>query len=127
MSAHFLPSLRRCRALFALALCAWLMLIGMAWAQGGCCSTLHSSTAMTMDMNGHADMSNHDMHGDGHDMGHPMGSPQVSCTCACASATLPQIAMVAPQTVMAKVDDSPYFGGEAPQPIQLPPLRPPAA
>jgi hypothetical protein len=113
--------------MFALALCAWLMLVSMAWAQQDCCGTVQgqAGAAMAMVMDGHASMSGHGMHGDGH-AGHA-DKLQANCTCACVSATVPQVASVAPQAAIAHNHDVPYFGGEAPQPIRIPPLRPPAA
>ncbi|WP_266159567.1 hypothetical protein [Dyella silvatica] len=129
MSAYSLKPFRRCRAMFALALCAWLMLVSMAWAQQGCCSTVHGQTgaAMVMAMDGHASMSAHSMHGDGHDTAHAGDKLQAHCTCACVSATVPQVASVAPPAAIADSGDAAYFGGEAPQPTRIPPLRPPAA
>src|SRR5579859_2426862 len=49
MTRHLFRRLRRCRALFALALCAWLALGSVVWAQAdGCCPEMASSMGMGM-------------------------------------------------------------------------------
>ena len=125
MRRYSLPSLRRSRALFALALCAWLLMAGMAWAAGGCCDAMQAVQGKAMTMDGQAGM--HGMHDAQPLAPHGHGDWTPDCTCAHAPANLAGVAMVgaahpSPERL------SPPRGNEAtPQPPAKPPLRPPAA
>ncbi|WP_266170099.1 hypothetical protein [Dyella subtropica] len=125
MSRRFLPHLRRCRLPFALALCAWLMLVSMAWAQSGCCDDMPGAgSAMTMDghMGGHAGA--HDMD---HHASHPAGHTASDCTCTHAPATLPTVAALGLPSTLPSTDGLAQPDNDTPQPASKPPLRPPAA
>jgi hypothetical protein len=123
MFRRLLPSLRRSRALLALALCAWLLMAGMAWASGGCCETMQDAPAKAMATDGHAGM--HDMQPQaphGH-AGH--GTPD--CTCAHVPANLPGVSLVTAGHPSPSRLRLPKASEEAPQPPSKPPLRPPSA
>jgi hypothetical protein len=116
MSLQLFYRLRRCRALFALSLCAWLAMGSAAWAKTGCCAT--------MDM--HASMA---MHGDNH-VQHPHGHPadNGACACTCAHAavdrlTADQAPAGSPAPGQVRWQAAPQ---DMPQLAFTPPLRPPA-
>jgi len=109
--------LRRCRALFALALCAWLGLLGMAWAAPGCCAAM---PGMTMAAGG-------SMHGGMPHMPHMPHAPASDCGCAHAPAVLPRMPAAAPGASPVRTVAWPVRSAHAPQPADSPPLRPPAA
>lgn len=129
MHRHLLPSLRRSRALFALALCAWLLLASMAWATGGCCDSMQpapaKAMAMALAMDGHADM--HGMHDAQPPPPHTHGHWAPDCTCAHAPANLAGVAMVAAAHPLPEHLSLPRGSEAAPQPPAKPPLRPPSA
>ena len=107
--------LRRCRVLFALALCAWLALAGSAFAQSGCCTDMAGMAAATM---GHHDGTPAPLHADG-----------LHADCACAhmtAAALPELAMPAWPMHFAAIA-WPAWSGAAPELPHAPPLRPPLA
>lgn len=107
--------LRRCRALFALALCAWLALAGTAFAQSGCCPDMAGMTAATM------------THHDGSPA--PLHADSLHADCACAhmtAAALPELAMSA-WPVRFAVAAWPARPSAAPELHHAPPLRPPVA
>lgn len=117
MSSRLFHRLRRCRALFALALCAWLALASVAWAQESCCASMGASTGMAM----HHAMDSHD-HAPGH-------ATPVAPDCSCAHVTAS-----APPLLAQNLPQSLPHGGHwqayrevAPQPVYEPPLRPPVA
>jgi hypothetical protein len=124
MSRRFLPHLRRCRLLFALALCAWLMLAGMAWAQSGCCESMAGSAHAAM-AGGHG--ATHDMSQQHAHQHHHADAWPGDCSCAHAPATLPRVAALDMPVRLPHGDVSPAAVGDAPQPPAKPPLRPPAA
>jgi len=122
MGPRLLPSLRRRRALFALALCAWLALAGAAWGQGGCC-------ASTGGMAAHGAVHAHATHGGGaarHVHDHLHAGVCEACACAHAPA-VPAAALAALPGPMAKAGMPAPVAGAAPQPARPPPLRPPSA
>jgi hypothetical protein len=114
MSLQLLRRLRRCRALFALALCAWLAMGSATWAKADCCAA--------MDM--HASMA---MHGGDHPQ-HPHGHQADNGICTCAHAAVDRLAadltpagsLVPDQVRWQAVPQ------DMPQPAFKPPLRPPA-
>lgn len=124
MPHRLLPSLRRSRALFALALCAWLLLASMAWATGGCCDSMQPAPAkaMTMAMDGHAGM-----HHAQPSVPHGHGDWAPDCSCAHAPANLAGVAMVAAAHPSPERLSLPRGSEAAPQPPAKPPLRPPSA
>ncbi|WP_157971307.1 hypothetical protein [Dyella sp. C9] len=116
MFRHLSRHLHRCRVLFALALCAWLTLSSVAWAQPDCCGQMGAYPAMAMP---------HGADSHAHGMGH-MASAGDSC-CAPASANVP--AGIVPHVIPlapASVDWARHRE-VAPQPLYEPPLRPPVA
>ncbi|HET6552001.1 MAG TPA: hypothetical protein VFG49_00540 [Dyella sp.] len=118
MTRHVFRHLRRCRALFALALCAWLALASVAWAQPmDCCVPTHGG----MDMSMPHSPAPHD-HGDTHGA----GMAADGC-CAHATANVPaspagHVPQVLPGNERWQAQREP-----APQPVYEPPLRPPVA
>jgi hypothetical protein len=113
MSSRF-RRLRRCRALFALAMCAWLAMGSAAWALPGCCASMGMHASMAM----HAE----------HPVTHPHGHAAGNIVCTCAHAAVDRL------TVDAMPSGSPMPGRvhwralpkDAPQPVFAPPLRPPS-
>ncbi|WP_430390725.1 hypothetical protein [Dyella sp. 20L07] len=117
MTRHLFRHLRRCRALFALALCAWLTLASVAWAQDDCCASMTAPVGMSM---------SHGMDMHGHDAGHPATTMPDGC-CAHATVNVPVVqAQNLPQVAPESADWRPYRQ-VAPQPVYEPPLRPPVA
>ena len=107
--------LRCCRALFALALCAWLALAGAAFAQSGCCADMAGMAAATM---AHHDGSPAPLHAD---------SLHAGCACAhLTAAALPELAMPA-WPVRFAATAWPARPSAAPELPHAPPLRPPLA
>ncbi|KRE89368.1 hypothetical protein ASG87_03240 [Frateuria sp. Soil773] len=108
--------LRRCRALFALALCAWMAMGSAAWARIDCCASMAMQGTMAMHGDSHASPPHGQHHAD-----------QGECTCAHMTADLPEARF------MAMLAPAPHGAGwparlqRAPQPVEAPPLRPPAA
>lgn len=118
MIRHVFRHLRRCRALFALAFCAWLALASVAWAQPvDCCAPM----APGMDMSMPHGSTSHD-HGDAH----PAGMAADGC-CAHASVNVP--ASSADHVLHVMPDAAGWLARRepAPQPVYEPPLRPPVA
>jgi hypothetical protein len=117
MSRHLFRRLRRCRVLFALALCAWLTMASLAWAQEACCAS--SGTSMTMTMSHAMDM--HD-----HSPGHTAAATP-DCACAHAAASVP--CSLAQGLSHALPQNTGWVASRetAPQPVYEPPLRPPLA
>jgi len=122
MPRAFLPRFRHRRLPLLLALCAWLMLASMAWAQVGCCEGMPGAAISAMSMDGHAGMPGMDHHLD-HSAGHAAGD----CVCTHAPATLPGVAAVAMSSVLPRALGMAQPRDDAPQPPSKPPLRPPAA
>ncbi|WP_243047336.1 hypothetical protein [Dyella sp. RRB7] len=117
MSCRLFHRLRRCRALFALALCAWLTLAGVAWAQQGCCASMGDSAGMGMA---------HAMGSPDHAPGHP-ASPASDGACAHVTASVPPLLA---QQLPPSSPPGPHwrvYREAAPQPLYEPPLRPPVA
>lgn len=112
MSRRSLQPFRRSRHLLAWALCAWLALVSMAWAQTDCCTGMHMPDSTGMHDAAHA-------HGQG-----PMAT--ADCACVHAPATLP------PTVALGMISRLPAHPlavqghRSAPQRAQSPPLRPPA-
>jgi hypothetical protein len=117
MARHLFHRLRRCRALFALALCAWLTLASAAWAQEDCCASKGTSMSMTMS---HAADAQHPAPGHA-------ATATPDCVCAHAAVSVP------PVLAQSLPHPLPYNAGWnagseiAPQPVYEPPLRPPVA
>lgn len=116
--------LRRCRVLFALALCAWLAMGSLAWAGTGCCAgmAVHGSSMQSMSMPGMAAMHavGHAQHPPAHHAGHG------ECTCAHAPADLSVMSMPVDSIMPGQLGWR-LLALAAPQPSHGPPLRPPAA
>lgn len=110
MGRTFLRQLRRCRVLFALALCAWLGLATAAFAKADCCAG----------MDGMATMAHH------HDAPAHADGVHVDCACAHMTAGLPVFAVPAGPVHFAATiwRASPAV---APELVHAPPLRPPLA
>jgi hypothetical protein len=116
MSSPVFHHLRRCRVLFALAFCAWLLMGSAAWAKPACCDSMDMSHMHTMTM--HADVH----------AAHPHGHAVAGCDCTCAhlsvaSATLAMDVANAPIAARLHWRALPQ---DAPQPRYAPPLRPPS-
>lgn len=116
MSRYLFRRLRRCRALFALALCAWLSLASVVWAQADCCATADMTMSMSMP---HAS----DLHG--HAADHDHATVPGSC-CPHAASVFPS-AMPEPTHGLAYATHWQVRRVIAPQPVYEPPLRPPVA
>ena len=123
MLRRLLPSLRRSRALFALALCAWLLMASMAWASGGCCEAMQGAPAKAMAMDGHTGMDDMQPHAP-HDHGAGHWAPD--CTCAHVPAHLSGVSLVSAGHPAPSRLGLPRADEEAPQPPSKPPLRPPS-
>jgi hypothetical protein len=118
MSLHLFHRLRRCRLLFTLALCAWLMMGSTVWAKADCCAAMGMQGMAAMHAQGQA----------------PQQVPQPPhqhadvCQCACnhmtADLSLPQV--VATGSIMPAQGCWQAAVQAAPQPGYAPPLRPPA-
>ncbi|RAO77600.1 hypothetical protein [Dyella jiangningensis] len=115
MTRHLFRHLRRCRALFALALCAWLALGSAAWAQPeDCCASMAASMGMSVP------------HAPDHGAAHSITMAADGC-CAHASVSVP------PSSWGPVAEAEPASQGwlsrreTAPQPVYEPPLRPPVA
>jgi hypothetical protein len=120
MTRHLLRHLRRCRALFALALCAWLALSSMAWAQPeDCCPTV-AAASMSMSTHHCTTTPAQDVHA------HASSMAADGC-CAHAAVTVPP--SVVQHMLHAQPDSSAWQARResAPQPAYEPPLRPPLA
>jgi hypothetical protein len=113
MSARLFRRLRRCRALRVLALCAWMALAGIAWAQGlRCPATAGDASAMAVQ-------------GRHHDGGVPC-APAGDC-CAHAPAILPAATLRAPMPLALASPGWRMAPPDAPRFAHAPPLRPPSA
>jgi hypothetical protein len=114
MSLSFLHRLRRCRVLFALALCAWLMMGSAAWAKADCCASTGMQGMASMHGGGQAPQPPHH-HAD-------------TCQCTCSHMTVDLSALQAlPRTSIMPGQTNWQAGIQmAPQPAYAPPLRPPA-
>lgn len=108
MSRPHLPAWRRCRVLFALALCAWLGLVGAAWAQVDCCAA-PADSALTH----HDGQVPHADHG------------QAACACPVVP-VVPEHA-VEPPAAWPGVTVVLMPVRPAPEILVAPPLRPPLA
>ncbi|MBD8872529.1 hypothetical protein [Rhodanobacter sp. DHB23] len=110
-----LHHLRRCRALFALALCAWLGLATAVFAKADCCAGMAGMPAMKT-------MTHH------HDAPAPMHADGMHADCACAHMTatlpLPVVTAGAVRFAMLAWQAQPAV---APDLAHAPPLRPPLA
>jgi hypothetical protein len=110
MTLQLLRRLRRCRALLALALCAWMAMGSAAWAKHECCASMNMHAAKAM-------------HGD-----HPHSPSACDDSCSCAHAAVDRLieaVAVAPSPAaqtgwQASPQDAPQF-------VLAPPLRPPSA
>jgi len=118
MTRHLFRHLRHCRALFALALCAWLALASVAWAQESCCASMSAATDMVM----HHATNTHD-----HAPGHPETvMPDCGLCAHVATSVSPSLTQGMPQALPAAQGWQANHEA-APQPLYEPPLRPPAA
>jgi hypothetical protein len=115
MPLHLFHRLRRCRVLFALALCAWLMMGSAAWAQADCCASAGMQGMAAMHAGGPSPQPHHNHHSD-------------SCQCACSHMNVDLSTMQAllPAPNMPGQVGWPAAVQAAPQPGYAPPLRPPA-
>jgi hypothetical protein len=114
MSLHLFRRLRRCRLLFVLALCAWLMMGSTAWAKADCCASAGMQGMAAMHAGGPAPQPHHH---------HPD-----SCQCACSHMTvdLSAVQALAPASILPGQARWQAAVQAAPQPGYAPPLRPPA-
>jgi hypothetical protein len=115
MSLHLFRHLRRCRALFALALCAWLAMGSAVWAKSDCCASMDMHASMAL----HAD----------HHAQHSHGQPEGNSSCTCAHAAVDRLmaeANAADSTLPDRIRWQPLLR-DAPQRPFAPPLRPPSA
>ena len=114
MSLHLFRRLRRCRLLFVLALCAWLMMGSTAWAKADCCASAGMQGMAAMHAGAPAPQPPHH-HSD-------------SCQCACSHMTVDLSALrgLAPASIMPGQAGWQAAVQAAPQPGYAPPLRPPA-
>jgi hypothetical protein len=118
MTRHLFRHLRHCRALFALALCAWLALASVVWAQPvHCCASM----ATTMDMSMAHAPGAHD-----HGADHAANMLPDGC-CAHATVTVPPSAWERVVPVQPASQGWLARRETAPQPVYEPPLRPPVA
>lgn len=113
MGRSFLRRLRRCRVLFALALCAWLGVATTVSAGAECCAGMAGMKAMTHHHHGapvpvHAD-------------GVPAG-----CPCAHMTAVMPVPAVLIGSTRFSAPAWQ-ALPAAAPERAHAPPLRPPLA
>ncbi|WP_130618539.1 hypothetical protein [Dyella amyloliquefaciens] len=118
MTRHLFRHLRRCRALFALALCAWLALASVVWAQPvDCCAPMAASMDMSMP---HAPAP-HD-----HGADHSISMLPDGC---CAHATMTVPPSMSGHVMRVKPSSEAWLARReaAPQPVYEPPLRPPVA
>jgi len=115
MSRSPLRQWRRCRLLFALALCAWLGLAGAVWAHADCCTGTGGMAGATT-MTHHADTPT-SPHADG---------AHADCACAHVTVTLPELPS---STVSARLVATRWQAWPAVTPTfpYAPPLRPPLA
>ncbi|WP_267226797.1 hypothetical protein [Dyella silvae] len=120
MIRHLLRQLRHCHALFALALCAWLALSSMAWAQPDDCCPNTTASPMSMSTH-HGGNTTHP-----HDHAHATSMTADGC-CAHAAATVPP-SMIG-HVLHAQPGNSAWQAHRevAPHPVYEPPLRPPLA
>ena len=117
MPSRLFHHLRRCRALFALALCAWLALASVAWAQESCCA----SKGATMDM-----AMSHAMGSADHAPGH--AAPVApDCSCVHVTASMPTLLGQHLSQSLPHGERWQAYREVAPQPVYEPPLRPPVA
>ncbi len=115
MSSRLFHRLRRCRALFALALCAWLTLASVAWAQEGCCAPMGDSMGMSM---------SHGMGSPDHAPAHP-APVAPDCSCAHMTASVPSLLPRDLPQSLPRGELWQAYREVAPQPVYEPPLRPP--
>jgi hypothetical protein len=117
MSPHLFHRLRRCRPLFVLALCAWLMMGSMAWAKGDCCAPtgMPGTSGMSAMHAQGPTQPPHPLHGEG-------------CQCACSHMTVDLSAPPATAAASLAPGQASWQARvqAAPQPARAPPLRPPA-
>lgn len=112
MHRPVLRHLRRCRVLFALALCAWLGLATAVFAKADCCVGMAGMATMT-----HHHGASVPVHADG---------MHADCACAHMTATLPAFAVsVGPRHFAATTLQA--WPAAAPDLAHAPPLRPPLA
>ncbi|MFK2879440.1 hypothetical protein [Rhodanobacter hydrolyticus] len=112
MRQSFLCRLRRCRVLFALALCAWLGVAFTAFAKADCCAGMDGTKVMTQHHGAPAPVHADGVHAD--------------CACAHVTATLPVFAVPVGLARFAAVTWQ-AWPAEAPDLAHAPPLRPPLA
>jgi hypothetical protein len=114
MSPYLFRRLRRCRLLFVLALCAWLMMGSTAWARADCCASTGMQGMAAMPMGGPAPQ--------------PHQHLSDSCQCACSHMTVDLSALqpLAPASIVPGQASWQAEVQAAPQPGYVPPLRPPA-
>lgn len=112
MSRLLLHRLRRCRVLFALALCAWLGLASTVFAKTDCCAGM---TGMATMMHHHAAPA--PLHADG---------AHADCTCAHMTAALPLL-VASSELVRFAARVWQAQPAATPELAHAPPLRPPLA
>ncbi|MBD8900060.1 hypothetical protein [Rhodanobacter sp. DHG33] len=112
MSRSIPRYLRRCRVLFALALCAWLGLATAVFAKADCCADMQGMATMTHHHGAPAPVHANGMHAD--------------CACAHMTATLPVFALPVGSAHFAAAAWRPR-PATAPDRARAPPLRPPLA
>lgn len=114
-----LPRLRRCRALLALTLLAWLGLgmqaVVMA-APTDCCAGMAMAA-----MSAHAPAMSHEVA----PSGHRDGMTAANCPCAHSAASVPLLVALNLAAPMPPMRPLPVAVDPAPQPARIPLLRPP--
>jgi hypothetical protein len=115
MSPYIFHRLRRCRLLFVLALCAWLMMGSTVWAKADCCASAGMQGMAAMHAGGPAPQQPPHHHSDG-------------CQCACSHMTvdLAVLQALSPASILPGQARWEAAVQAAPQPGYAPPLRPPA-
>jgi hypothetical protein len=112
-----LSALRRCRALLALAVFAWLGLgmqvVALASPADCCVGMAMPMTAQALPM---PEMPPH---------GHPDGMTAANCPCAHSAASVPLPEALSLAVTMPPVRPVPATVDRAPQPARIPLLRPP--
>ncbi|WP_147281724.1 hypothetical protein [Dyella solisilvae] len=117
MSHRLFRRLRRCRVLFALALCSWLAMASVAWARPELdCASAMGAMGMAM------------QHGAIPDQGHaPHTTMEPDSCCVHGAVSVPPASAPRPPYMHAASQAWPATDEAAPQPFVEPPLRPPVA
>jgi hypothetical protein len=127
MASRFFHRLRRCRVLFALALCAWLALAGMAWGQQDCCAAMGHADAAAMAQGGPPMAMSHAAMAHGGALHGHHGHAHAGCTCAHLCTAVAPLAAARWTFALAAAEAWRPAPPMAPRAAEAPPLRPPLA